>query len=389
MADRHGHVALARHHVAAGEDAGTARHHRTVDHDAAVLHLKVVDAFEELQVRLLTEGEHDAVGAHRLELTRRDGTAALVKLHLLDADLAFVGMRNGGEPLHVHAFLDGLLDLELMGGSALAGAAVNDQRLGAKALCGAGHVDGGVAAAVDHHAAAQKRLLLAFHGAEHRNGVKHVRGVAGGNVGSAGKACANAEEHGVKAAFLHFGGQIGHLAGELELHAKLGDARDLLVKNLTGQTVLRNAVAHHAACGLGAVAHADLMTHAGEMVGGGKACRTCAHDKNALAALRLGLLERPTVFKRMVAEKAFDGVDADGLVELAAIAGGLARVVAHAAHAGGEGIVLDDLLPGVTVVAAFSMVEPCLALLAGGTLGIARREAVHIDRAQPNLLYQK
>ena len=209
-----------------------------------------------------------------------------------------------------------------------------------------------------------------------------MRGVACGNVGSACKACANAEEHSVKTAFLHFGGQIGHLAGELELHAKLGDARDLLVKDFAGQTVLRNAVAHHAACGLGAVAHADLMTHAGEMVGGGKACRTCAHDKNALAALRLGLLKRPTVFKRMVAEEAFDGVDTDGLVELAAIAGGLTRVVAHAAHAGGEGIVLDDLLPGMTVVAAFSMVEPRLALLAGGTLGIARREAVHIDRTQ-------
>jgi hypothetical protein len=43
-------------------------------------------------------------------------------------------------------------------------------------------------------------------------------------------------------------------------------------------------------------------------------------------------------FDGLVAQEALDGVDADGLVELPAVARRLARVVADAAHHGGNGL---------------------------------------------------
>ena len=71
--------------------------------------------------------------------------------------------------LIMHAFLQRLLDLEVVRRHLLARAAVDDDRLGrAEALGGARDVDRGVAAAVDDDAAAEQRLLLALHAAQHR-----------------------------------------------------------------------------------------------------------------------------------------------------------------------------------------------------------------------------
>ena len=118
------------------------------------------------------------------------------------------------------------------------------------------------------------------------------------------------------------------------------------------------------------------------MIGGGKTGGTCADHQHALARQLLGLREGPAFAERMVAQKAFDGVDADRFIELAAVAGGFTRVVAHAAHTGRQRIVFGDLFPRRAVITAFSVVEPRLALFAGRALRIARRKTAHIDRAQ-------
>ena len=56
---------------------------------------------------------------------------------------------------------------------------------------------------------------------------------------------------------------------------------------------------------------------------------------------------------RLVAEEAFDGIDADGGVELVAIAGIFAGMVADAPHAGRQRIVLGQSAPGIFIIAGF------------------------------------
>jgi hypothetical protein len=99
------------------------------------------------------------------------------------------------QPLDHHAFLQRLLDLEVVRRHLLARAAVDDDGLGgAQPLGGARHVDGGVAAAVDHHAAAEHRLLFAFHAAQHRDRVEDARAVLGRDVGALGDVRAHARK---------------------------------------------------------------------------------------------------------------------------------------------------------------------------------------------------
>ena len=65
---------------------------------------------------------------------------------------------------------------------------------------------------------------------------------------------------------------------------------------------------------------------------------------------------------------------------VAAVAGGLARVVADPAHDGGERVVRHDLAPRRLVVALLGVVEPPLDVLAGRAGVVARRQQVHVDR---------
>ena len=154
--------------------------------------------------------------------------------------------------------------------------------------------------------------------------------------------------------------------------------RAISLSRIARQTVVRDAVAHHAARRLGAVDDVDRMAHAREVVRGGEARRARAYDQDALPG-RGGLREGPALFERMVPEEAFDRIDADRFVDLTAVAGAFARVVAHAPHRRREGVVFGDLLPGALVVAALGVEEPGLALLARGALRVAGRQAVHVD----------
>ena len=134
----------------------------------AVLDLEPGRVVEQRQIDVLAQRQHHRIGLQRLEFAGRLRKALLVELHLLDRDRAALDRLDGRQPLHHHAFLQRLLDLEIVRRHLLARAAVDDDGLaGAEPLGGARDVDGGVAAAVDHHAAAQQRLLLALHRAQH------------------------------------------------------------------------------------------------------------------------------------------------------------------------------------------------------------------------------
>ena len=90
--------------------------------------------------------------------------------------LALVDLLDRRQPLHHHALLLGLGDLDLVGGHALAVAPVDDDRLlGAEPLRGPGRVHRRVAAAVDRDPAAEQRLLALLEVVQHRDRVDHLR----------------------------------------------------------------------------------------------------------------------------------------------------------------------------------------------------------------------
>ena len=158
------------------------------------------------------------------------------------------------------------------------------------------------------------------------------------------------------------------------------NAFDFRVEHLARQPVLRDAEAHHAAGGGPGVVDRDRVSHAAQMIGGGKSGRPGADHQHALAGFRFRRRETPIALDRLVAEEALDRIDADRLVDLRTVAGGLAGVIADAPHHGGQRIVLREHAPGVFVIAGFGVVEPGLDILAGRAGVIARRQAVDIDR---------
>jgi hypothetical protein len=113
------------------------------------------------------------------------------------------GLLDGRQPLDHDAFLQRLLDLEIVRRCLVAGAAVDDDRLGAHALDRAGDVDRGVAAAIHHHAAAEQGLSFAFHAAQHRNRIDDLGRVAGGDHRPLADVGADGEEGGIELAGLH------------------------------------------------------------------------------------------------------------------------------------------------------------------------------------------
>ena len=126
---------------------------------------------------------------------------------------------------------------------------------------------------------------------------------------------------------------------ELELDAHIEDALHFGIEHVARQPVLRNAEAHHAAGERPGLDDRDGVAEAPQVVGRRQSRRSGADDQHALAGLGFGRRESPAVLERLVAEKALDRVDADRLVELAAVARGLARVIADAAHDRGQRIV--------------------------------------------------
>src|SRR5271165_4360065 len=84
VADGDGDGALRGRHVAAGEDAPAARHHVRPDLDDAVLDHDARRSFEQGQIDVLAERQHQRVGLERLELAGRLRKAGFIELHLLD-----------------------------------------------------------------------------------------------------------------------------------------------------------------------------------------------------------------------------------------------------------------------------------------------------------------
>src|SRR5678816_3231138 len=162
--------------------------------------------------------------------------------------------------------------------------------------------------------------------------------------------------------------------------AHVENALHLRVERVARQPVFRNAEAHHAARERTRFIYPDLVTEPREMVRRGESRRSSADHQYMLAGRRLVDLEFPALLARFVAEETLDRVDADGLVERAAIARVFTGVITNPPHQRGQRIVLDQLLPRAMIFAALRIIEPALDILAGRARVIARRQAVDVDR---------
>jgi hypothetical protein len=90
--------------------------------------------------------------------------------------------------------------------------------------------------------------------------------------------------------------------------------------------------------------------------------------------------EAPALLQRLVAEEALDRVDADGLVDLAAVADAFAGVVADPPHDRGERVVARQVPPRGFVVAALGVEQPALDVFTGRALRVAGRQPVDVER---------
>ena len=122
------------------------------------------------------------------------------------------------------------------------------------------------------------------------------------------------------------------------------------------------------------------MPQAAQVIGGRESGGPRSDDQNALAAVRCRRQKLPALSDCLIPEKSLDRIDPDRLVNLGAIAGSLAWVIADAAHHRRERIVLREDAPRVLVIAGFGVRQPILDVLARRAGVIARRQAIHIDR---------
>jgi hypothetical protein len=167
---------------------------------------------------------------------------------------------------------------------------------------------------------------------------------------------------------------------ELEGDAGVEDALDLCVHHIAGQAVLGDAEAHHATGHRPRLLDGDGVAEPRQVIGGGQATRPGADDEHLPAARRGVQRDGPALANREVTEKSLDGVDADGRIQPATVAGVLTRVIARTPHDRRQRIIPHEDLPRRAVVARLGVIEPRLDVLPRGTCLVARRQSIDIHR---------
>ncbi len=335
---------------------------------------------QEAAVGVLAKRQHQRVGLQRFELASRLGVAALVDAHHLDREIGTVDRLDRGQPFYFHAFGQGFPGFEVVCRHMRAIPAIDDHRFGgAEAMHRAGDVHGGVASAVYDHAPAQARRGTSFHVAQQRDRVEYLDGVACRDVDMFGEVGTDRDEDRIESARLLLGQDVVDPVVGHELDAHLLDPSDLLRQVRARQAIGRNAEMQHAARQWAGVVDLHLMSEPRQMIGGGKSAWAGADDQHPLAAGDLVDRHRPALRHREVAQETLDGVNADGAVELLAVAAGFAGVIADTSVHSRQRIVADQRFPCGSVVSRLRQSEPRLDVLAGGAGRIAGRKQVHIE----------
>ena len=225
-----------------------------------------------------------------------------------------------------------------------------------------------VAAAVDGDAPAQSRGLspAVSTSFEKLQRVVDLAGVPRGDLLPLAQVRADGEEHGVESARGLLGHEVLDFVVEDDLDAHVCDARRSRRRALRaagGTWGCRSASCRRPAVpprGSRPRGRGSARCHAAERPLG-----PAPTTSTRLAGWRLVGRDRPPLPERHVAQEPLDGVDADRLVHVLAVARVLARVIADAAVHRRHRIVADDDLPGLAVAAGLRLGEPGLDVLAG------------------------
>ena len=123
----------------------------------------------------------------------------------------------------------------------------------------------------------------------------------------------------------------------------------------------------------------DVVAEHGQVVGGGQAGGAGSDDEDAVSGGIDGLDELPALLDGEVTEVTLDGVNGHCAVEVGAVAGHLAGVVADTTVDGREGVVGSELTPCLLLLMSLDETQPFLDVLARRATGITRREHVEVD----------
>src|SRR5208337_129665 len=236
----------------------------------------------------------------------------------------------------------------------------------AQALGDASSIHRGIATADNSDDTPKHRRATFIDLFKERNGVDHLSAIHCRDVEKVRDLRADCDEYGVEATLRHLGENVGDPVVPYDSCTHRLDARDLLADPIARQAVRGNAVSHHPAGFLAAVADLDLMPQPTQMVGAGQSPWAGADHQDALAGWS-ARWNRPTSFERKIAEKAIKRMDRHRLVEELAIAGAFAGMVAGTPVYSGKGVVLHVFVPSLFVSAGLRVRQPSLNIQAGRT----------------------
>jgi len=109
---------------------------------------------------------------------------------------------------------------------------------------------------------------------------------------------------------------------------------NLAIENFIRNPVAGDAVTHHSTQLVMGFKYGAGVSHAAQVVGTGKACDTAANDGNLFTGFIARWMQFQPVFQAIVANKLFNRIDADILLDLVAVATVFTRGRANSAHDG-------------------------------------------------------
>jgi hypothetical protein len=312
--------------------------------------------------------------------------SGLVEVHHLDLQLLTFEGRDRSQPVDPNPFALRVARLVLVGRHLPAGAAVDDQRLlRAEPPGRARRVHGRVPPAVHRHATTDRGPIARRNSAQERHCVDDRPRVHRGDLHALRQVRTDRHEDRVISTLPALGLKIGDTVVPGEAHAEPLDPIDLVAEHVPGQPVGGDPVTHHPARLGAGVANLDVVPEPDQVIGSREPARPRADHEHALAAPNFRWLERPGTLTRQIAEKPLHRVNRDGVVQLRAVAAGLARVVAHPAVDRRKRVVVHQYPPSALMPSRLHLRKPLLDVLPRRARRIARRQEIHIHRPlRPN-----
>ena len=224
-------------------------------------------------------------------------------------------------------------------------------------------------------------------GGQESHAADAVGGVAAGDIQGAALLGADGQQDGVVVLLQLLEADVTADAGvHLHLDTHVENALVLAVHDVARHAVAGDAVAGHTAQFGPLVENRRAMAESTQLIGRRHAGDATTDDRDPLAGFLRGSLEGQSLLQGMVADELFNGVDADEVLDLVAVAAFLAGCRADPAHHRREGIGVGGategiFLPGNTGRRLFDAahdLQPATDVLARGTAALAGRGLVHV-----------